>query len=109
MIRFHKIRRAQRIWLHFIYKLKSLEAAYNLKHVVSRLVVKKINFVYPETSKMREINKQIKIIESLQKSTEVRGIFKWSQKKLKKTVLLHINLKYDQFLMLIFFFKNNIL
>ena len=41
-----------------------------------RLVVKKINFVYPETSKMREINKQIKIIESLQKSTEVRGIFK---------------------------------
>ena len=57
MICFHKIPCAQRIWLHFIYKHKSLEAAYNLKHIMSRLVVKKINFVYIETSKMQEINK----------------------------------------------------
>ena len=93
MIRFHKIRRAQRIWLHFIYKRKSLEAAYNLKHVVSRLVVKKINFVYPETSKMREINKQIKIIESLQKSTEVRGIFKLSQKSFETNSIISYKLR----------------
>ena len=56
MIRFHKIRRAERIWLHFIYKYKSLEAAYNRKHIMSRLADKKINFVYPETLKKREIN-----------------------------------------------------
>ena len=62
-----------------------------------------------QTSQTQEINKQIKRSVSLLKVIEVSGNFNRSHTYTNTHTLTHTNNKYHRLLMLIFFFKNNIL